>query len=69
MKCVCTISRENLMTVSLFATGKGHAVLEVRNIRAAELTTSRAIAALVSELKEGLMRRGRLEHAGWQKQR
>jgi hypothetical protein len=67
MKCVCTISQDNLMTVSLFQPYKGHPALEVRNLNAAELTTSRAIASLVLELKEELARQGGAGHAGWRK--
>lgn len=67
MKCICTITQDNLMTVSLFEPQKGHPALEVRNLNAAELTTSRAIASLVLELKEELARQDRPCYAGWRK--
>ncbi|MCS3471230.1 hypothetical protein M2401_004992 [Pseudomonas sp. JUb42] len=67
MKCICTITHDNLMTFSLFEPHKGHPALEVRNLNAAELTTSRAIASLVLELKDELAHQGRQGHAEWRK--
>jgi hypothetical protein len=68
MKCVCTISHDHLLTVSLYDPNKGHPLLEVRKLNAAELTSSRAIANLVAQLKDDLARQGMGCKAGWQKQ-
>jgi hypothetical protein len=68
VKCVCTISHNQLMTVSLYEPHKGHPVMEVRNLNAAELTSSRAIAELVIRLKDELAWQGRGDWEGWQRQ-
>lgn len=68
MKCVCNITHDLLMTVSLYEPHKGHPLLEVRNLNASELTTSRAIASLVLCLKDELARQGMLDRVGWREQ-
>jgi hypothetical protein len=53
-KCVCTINDDNLLTVNLYHPNKGHPAISVRNLNAAELTTSRAISNLIAQLKDEL---------------
>ena len=54
LKSVCSISPDNLMTVELFHPMKGHAAVIAQGISVEGLETSRAIAALVAQLKSEL---------------
>ena len=54
MKSVCSISPDGLMTVELFHPMKGHACVIAQGIPVEGLETSRAIAALVAQLKSDL---------------
>lgn len=56
--CVCTLNDDNLLTVNLYHQNKGHPALSVRNLKAAELTTSRAISNFIAKLKDELAKQG-----------
>lgn len=68
LKCICAIGDDQQMSVSLYESHKGHAALEVRNLNAADLTSSRAIASLVLALKEQLSQQGRGDWEEWRRQ-
>ena len=58
-KCACTISSDGSMTIQLTSPENAEEQLTVTGIDSASVASSRAIAALVAELKEEL-RLGRL---------
>jgi hypothetical protein len=58
-KCACTISSDGTMTIQLSSPDNAEEQLTVTGIDATSMASSRAIAALVAELKEEL-RLGRL---------
>lgn len=57
-KCVCSINEDNLMTVALYEPEKGHPAFMADSINASELTTAKAIASLVQELRQEFERQG-----------
>jgi hypothetical protein len=58
LKCVCSIDPEGRMTVCLYQSQKGHAAFIAEGITTEHLTSSRAISALVGELKQEFARKG-----------
>jgi hypothetical protein len=67
LKCICTIDPEGRLTVSLYQSQKGHAALIAEVPSIDHLTTSRAIAALVGDLKQEFTRKGfEAEPEHWQ---
>lgn len=67
LKCVCAIDPDGRITVSLYQSQKGHAAFVAEGLTTEQLTSSRAIAALVGELKEQFARKGfETEPDNWQ---
>ena len=62
-RCVCKIDGEGRMTVNLYPSQKGHASFFVDGIRVDTLSSIRAIANLVSELRLGFSQKGLPEHS------
>ena len=58
LKCICFIDPEGRMTVSLYQSQKGHAAFIAEGLITRHLTSSRAIADLVGELKQEFARKG-----------
>lgn len=58
LKCICSIDPEGRMTVCLYQPQKGHAAFIAEGLTTEHLTSSRAIAALVGELKQEFARKG-----------
>ena len=58
IKCICSIDPEGRMTVSLYQSQKGHAAFITEGLATGHLTSSRAIAGLVGELKQEFARKG-----------
>ncbi|MEQ4502082.1 MULTISPECIES: DUF1652 domain-containing protein [Pseudomonas] len=57
MKCVCTIEPDGSMFIQIFDQSTGKEELTVTGIAPSCLGSSRAIASLVTELKEDMRRR------------
>ncbi|HXR00851.1 MAG TPA: DUF1652 domain-containing protein [Pseudomonas sp.] len=53
-RCKCSVDSAGLMSVQLYSGRTGHADLLATGIATSTLTTSRAIASLISDLKAGL---------------
>ncbi len=63
-KCQCSVDASGLMAVQLFSPGAGQADLLVTGIPVSSLSTSRAIASLITGLKEELRLRSAKRGAG-----
>lgn len=58
LKCICSIDPVGRMTVCLYQSQKGHAAFIAEGLTTEHLTSSRAIAALIGELKQEFARKG-----------
>lgn len=52
LSCVCTSNPDGSLMIKVFDPSSGHVELLVPGVRAEKLTSSRAIAELISELHE-----------------
>ncbi|BAP40848.1 DUF1652 domain-containing protein [Pseudomonas sp. 21LCFQ02] len=55
-KCLCTISPDHLMTISLYRPEYGHPAFVANNLNARELNSARAISGLVQQVRQAFSR-------------